>query len=988
MNSLINIDIVKEAYTRFKTYTYYDNFNLILRQQMALFEAEAGDGLEQLLINLTDDLNHYINNGVLNSRIQDKIDNSTYLAVPKSFAKKGKDLTNKILISNKSEDKYIVDKASLLYQGDIEIHLICTIWIILEGVKLHKKIGMDNYGYHMPIDSNTGKFGTEKLLFTKYFEKYQEWRDKGIKAAKSQIEQGNDVMLMSLDVKNFFHSTYIDFDALRKDIKVENSNSLTNLVEIIYKDHTQKLNIVNRVSDLPLLPIGLTSSGVIANWFLSDFDKELKEKTSPVYYGRYVDDIFIVVSNVQSPKIDPEQEEATQIISWLSEKYFYDNIPLKSTVIESDSQHMGFEFTHEKYNGLKIQSDKLKLYYFSPDWPHAMLNKFQKTLEENSSMFWFLPDEEKMEESLDDEAYDMYYEDTINKFRSISDIKASKYGASVFLAKKIKLAVLHNSLPDDKITKEVFRFFKGISKISLYNMWEKVFTFLVVTNDLKSISKLYRQLQNAIRNIDASENKVVIQDTLIKHLNISLQLAVSLNPGILSQLPKNCLITPYRDDILRHISAFRKSLLTRHHYLVYPYLVLTDYYRNTAESVLTVGLFDKLMTSNEFSEKITIDSWKLPRWIHLQEINLLLILTEIKAFKNNTLLFYNKVINSNFETYHDSYITQSLEIFKNLNEKSISGYIQSEKFKQYRDTFTNEVKIFAATVATYEEKTYDKLKIGLSNFKLYDSEISRAISDCSIIDRQKRIKHIKLLNQAEEEKVDLLLLPEVSVPLEWLYAYSDESRRKQRAIVFGLEHFSVDNFCFNLSICMLPFELGKTKECLIIPRLKNHYSPSERSGIQTYGKKVPVQTSKFYHLIRWRNLQFSIYNCYELTDVLHRSIFASELDILFAIEYNRDINYFSNIAESTSRDLHCYFVQANTSNYGDSRVIEPRETIHMNPVRVKGGENNVILKHELDIQKLRNFQIKRLPQQMDDNSFKTTPPDYDHAKVKGRGSKK
>jgi hypothetical protein len=57
----------------------------------------------------------------------------------------------------------------------------------------------------------------------------------------------------------------------------------------------------------------------------------------------------------------------------------------------------------------------------------------------------------------------------------------------------------------------------------------------------------------------------------------------------------------------------------------------------------------------------------------------------------------------------------------------------------------------------------------------------------------------------------------------------------------------------------------------------------------------------------------------------------------------------------------------------------------MNPVRVKGGENNIILRHELDVQKLREFQIQILPYQLEDKSFKTTPPDFNHDDVYNRG---
>lgn len=988
----ITLNDLIETYSRFKAYVYYDSFNLTLRQQLADFESDENNILLEKLSKLADEINIYLDTGKLSSILEEKINSSKYISIPKSFKaieSEDKSCTNKIFITNKNISEYSINKLSLLYNGDIEIHLISTLWIIKEGYKLINKIGYDNYGYHLPLDDNK-KLCSEKILFTKYFEKYQEWRDRGIKAAKKQIEDGNDVMLISLDVKNFFHSSRIDFTLLKHDIGLTEKFSLTSLLEIIYIDHTKK--ILNENSNFPILPIGLVSSGVIANWFLSDFDRELKDKTSPVYYGRYVDDIFIVVSNIEPPK---EIESCEQIINWLSKRYFYDSKPLKKYKIDNE---IGFTFSDKKYKGLKIQSEKLKLFYFSPDWPHAMLNKFQKALEENSSAFWFLPDEEEMKDSLDDEAYDMHYEDTINKFRSISDIKASKYGASVFLAKKIKLAILHNSSPDDKITTEVFRFFKGVSKISLFNMWEKVFTYLVVTNDLKSISKLYNEIFKSINKITFSDSENIsnnnellinVKNTLQSHLDISLQLSLSLNPKLLYKFPENQNIILKKEKIETGVLNLRKSLLTRHHYLIYPYLVLTDYYRLTNGPLLAKDLFQNLMTNNSFAinEDLKINSWKLPRWINLQEINSLILFLEIKNFKNSKPLFYKKDIDekTNQNYYNDEYINDSIYLFKTYNNKELSKIIFSKKYKQYKDLSSNEIKIFTNSIGINDEDKIDQIKIGLSNFRLSEFEIKTAISDSSILNKNKRIKHINILNQAEKEKVDLLLLPETCVPIEWLYAYTDESRRKGRAFIFGLEHFTVNQFCFNFSICILPFTIGKRKESLIIPRLKNHYSPHESNGILTFGKKVPKQITSFYHLIKWKKLQFSIYNCYELTDVLHRSIFKSELDILFAIEYNKDINYFSNIGESINRDLHCYFIQANTSYYGDSRIIEPKETIHMNPVRVKGGENDIILKHELDIKKLRDFQLKRLPQQLSDKSFKTTPPEFDHEKVKNRG---
>lgn len=989
----LTIQKIQEAFSRFKAYVYYDNFNLTLRSDLSLYENDPN--LNDKLLLLTTELSGYISTGILSTRLSKMIADSGLIVLPKSF-KNGNSSQKKngILISNQHYEEYFVEKNTILFNANIELQLIATLWIMEEGVKLSKKIGFDSYGYHLPMHAEESRLGTEKLLFTKYFEKYQEWRDKGIKAAKKQIDDGNDILLISLDIKNFFHSTHINFGELKKDLNTTNQHSLTNIIELICIEHTKKLNLPDRVNGLPLLPIGLVSSGVIANWLLSDFDKEIKDKTSPVYYGRYVDDIFIVVSNVKPPsevsnEKKDEEDYTEQTINWIAKRFFTEGKPLR---IVKEKGEFSLMFTDEKYSGLKIQAKKLKLFYFSPDWPHAMLDKFQKALEENSSAFWFLPDEEEMKDSLDDEAYDMQYEDTINKFRSVSDVKASKYGASVFLAKKIKLAILNSGSPNDKITKEVFRFFKGVSILSLYNMWEKVFTYLVVTNDTKAVKKLHKQILGALDELQASERQEELKSTLTNHLNICLEMAFSLSPSLFDSIAKNDELFNIKNGLIKSgISNLRFSQLTRHHYLPLPALVVTDYYIKSEESLLSEGLFEKLLDSNSMlylNEQLISESWRFPRWLYLQEACMFYFLTELKKWKadENKILFHTSTHDEkNNLIYTDSFITESCLLFEKLNNRRISNYISTTQFKRYRDLTTPQPKIDTSIVSIKGDRPNLKLKLGLSNMKLDEKELKVAISKKSIITNEKRSKHIKLLNLAEEENIELLILPETAVPFEWLYAYSDEARRKQRAFIFGLEHFTINNYCFNFSIALLPLEVGKMKEILIIPRLKNHYSPGEEKEVKRIGKHVPKQVTSFYHLFKWNNLQFTIYNCYELTDVVHRSIFRSELDILFAIEFNKDTNYFSNIAESSCRDLHCYYVQANTSEYGDSRVIEPRETEKMNPVRVKGGENNVILRYELDIQKLRVFQIQRLPYQMEDKSFKTTPPDFNHEGVESRG---
>jgi hypothetical protein len=216
---------------------------------------------------------------------------------------------------------------------------------------------------------------------------------------------------------------------------------------------------------------------------------------------------------------------------------------------------------------------------------------------------------------------------------------------------------------------------------------------------------------------------------------------------------------------------------------------------------------------------------------------------------------------------------------------------------------------------------------------------------------------------------------------------ADESRRKDRVLIAGLEHITINDICFNFTITLLPLNNGGIKDAVLVLRLKNHYSPHEEKTIKDQGKVVPKPAEATYNKFIWNKIHFSIYNCYELANITHRTIFRSEVDILFASEYNRDINYFSNIVDTVTRDVHCYFVQANSSDFGDSRITKPSRTEIKDILRLKGGTNNVILCGDIDLRSLREFQSTRVTGQKA-IKFKNTPPDYDHSKAEKRLSGK
>jgi hypothetical protein len=299
----------------------------------------------------------------------------------------------------------------------------------------------------------------------------------------------------------------------------------------------------------------------------------------------------------------------------------------------------------------------------------------------------------------------------------------------------------------------------------------------------------------------------------------------------------------------------------------------------------------------------------------------------------------------------------------------------------------------------------DEIKVGLNNPDLHMS-VRIALANVPVIQEQvessylgtpvltrKRLKPLTmLLNEVSEYrardsgKVDLLIFPELSIPRAWEFMLVAWARKHNIGVICGLEYcVTRQRVALNEVLAALPYKAGNNHiACAPIRRLKRSYSPEEKFVLQNQYLRIPRTNGVAYQLFRWRGASFAIYSCYELTAIEDRALFKAKVDFIVATEFNRDVNYFSNIVESAARDLHCYVIQVNDSRFGDSRVVSPSKTEKMNPLRIKGGENLTFLTMALNLKALRDHQRKGYGLQKDSDDFKPTPPGFSILDVDGR----
>lgn len=975
----LSIDHIKKAYLFVKSYAYHENLNLFLKQRVAEFETshtEIEEVFESILavVDQENPCNHRYFKGWLKS-----ID---YHLLPKLVERK-EDKANKnngLFISNvRDSEQYQVSKVNYFINAPVEIHIIEMLWCLFVGPALEKDMSKDSYGNRMHssalnFSKDNDPHGQE--IFKRYIDQYNQWRDQALEVATEVSKNGDDVALLSLDLKSYFYHVDFDFENIESEIQDYYSDESTftklalklNLVLAeVYARYQQV--IAPRIKQTHIkcknkkcLPIGMASASIIANWYISEFDSSIGDDVRPAYYGRYVDDIIMVFKR---PKFDVENAIPSFVNHYLG------------SVLTATENNAEYVIAVAK-NTLPMQQDKLILQFFDKEHSRAGLEVFKQELDERSSAFRFLPSDH-IDKELDRFAYDVLYDGSTNKLRSIVGLAENETELAKYLSSHITAHRLCKVNKRDVVLPQLRQFFKGQNALQFFRLWEKLYQYSVITRNYGFVSFFYQYVEAEISKIigimpNTKKSSSLLTKKINKDLNLYNQIALAITIGLLDikAFPSQVDILFFEDENVFHkpkadlikliINApelhsfawqFRSSNLIRHHLVAWP---LANYSHEEAD--LTI---ENDFTSNEHVE---LDENKIifsPRFIHFDEWQIFQLGKQLSAEKN-----LNCWLAETIETYNTRFFGREFPVEFESDEAGISGIVKS-----------------SLKVSSKDAKS--QINLAIANLRVNEEDISSAVrrdrQPNLSFDRQENLYNI--LNSAVREKADLLVMPEVAIPISWLPFMVAFSRRNQIGLIFGLEHWVSNGIAYNLIIEALPFKVsGKYKSCVMTARVKNHYAPAELELLESVRLKpgnLVLKQNAHYHKVSWRGLSFATYNCFELSDITHRVLFKSQIDLLFACVWNKDTNYYQHILESAVRDLHCYTVQANTSQYGGSCVLRPTKTDSKTMLYVKGGDNPCVLTAKLDIKGLRDFQYKSKPGSTD--YFKHLPPGYDSESV-------
>lgn len=1038
--------LFQKAYKKLKSDAYYDKTKVILKKDIVEFENE-----EKLDMRLFDIQNHLINtdNDVWEEYINEKILNGIKCIILPKKIKRNREENSSIISNIESESKSInVNEYQSFMQLPVIGHILSVVWVLTIGAAIDEGV-IHCYGNRLREELHTSydyckfkrRITFSPYLFKPYYLQYENWQDSALKIAEQHIKNHDDILIFTLDFHRFYYGLDVDNNfekyvleesGLSEDDKddTDEQKALKRLNTLIFKIIKKYAQVYKKYfsdskdeSTGNILPIGFLPSNILANLALKKFDELIVNNWNPLYYGRYVDDVIIVdkishnhplYGRIRNKSISKEDFIAEYFKSCcrlgILKKHGQSPYQLNSQLLKILGNKTKLFFNVEK----------CKIFYFSPKNSSELLVTFRKHLEENKSEFRFLPeDEATFQESDYTEIFDIE-QHKINKFRDISEIQLNKYKLSKFLAKNQQM--LSTGLYENcYFLNRLIETLTDSQLIDNYTLWERIITILSLQQNKGLLIKVLLKIEYAIdktRYVSCTDqSNSPITDNMCGRLRQILFSDLCRVQSVLRLWTNS-----NEKDFKRYQQYSRlKKNFTRYDKLIdnYEKARMGDKYLYAIWPEVFFICQEKLRQDEKNAGK-TAEEIYLRN--DLQSIFQLLASTNLKWDNINTKVLYK----------YYPYLIQNYDIFMAYQCVSMGSKWRMDEHL-YDNLFHLFIKVnfnpykkeadgreadygFAINSVFRDEECQEdedhkqennkwgiwvnneakkSIRIAVSNIEMSYSDAESNLLHLTTKTQERGKKIVRLVNSALKDHADLLVMPECCLPFEWLDMLIHTCKKNDLAVVTGIEHVFAGKKAYNLVAVILPFKHHDIPCALVVFHPKNHFSPKEFQCLSERDFELMDVEHLFnnsqtqYELYRWHDFYFSVYCCFELSSITERSLFQSYADAVIAVEWNHDIYYYRNILESLARDLHCYCIQANSSDCGDSRITQPSKHDDQDILRVKGGEAPTVLVGTVDIERLRRFQCKGYGEQKADGYFKPTPPLFNKEVVekKIRGEK-
>lgn len=911
----------------------------------------------------------------------------------------------------------------------IEWLVISALWIMKAGKKLDACLGNSVMGSRLRRKKD-GSFNMHAIgCFAPYAPAYGKWRSNGLRAIRQEIEEKRNVVALTADLRSFYHSVDPSFLCSSRFLELvnERTNSIygDNLDANEYKMQDEDWIFTAQIvksfkawaehhkalfpGEEPIgLPIGPGATRIIANLVLLGFDQFIERNLQPLYYGRYVDDVFLVMRDGIALK---NAEELWDRIEKLSCEDSVGNcrIQRESENETEDEQvcrlYLDYDCKNKQSNprsNLRFAGKKQKVFFIEGVAGKALLDSIEHQIRLNSSEWRHLPDLPKFDHDIHADYLVANHDESesVDNLRKADRISIRRLRFALHLRDMEALAEdlepTQWKQPRDKLFEFVLAHLTGLPEIFTYAPYiPRIMALAVQSDDWEKTTKLIKEISGTFKQIETDCN--INEDHLRlcrKDFGDKLITAVvrALHPSLWkgTQLPEGFkeLIHVIQDNFTDSIDFVSESC------------------QHLAEKLFLHDLgiipFRKHLLDGKDTKHCTpptvILSNKLAKALGIPTIRT--FLDGIKSGMDNNaplgMIFPTRPLSPpEITLLYPDLLDPDHSAELNKFVKTIRGtqfvemdYARIQQWKKWFPTSTDcderdirgqkDIPAIWIPNAVFE----DTVRICLPCLMVEDDSWVASITQDPDPDLTRYIRITRAINASisSHNPPHYIVMPELALKSQWFNRFAYKLSKSRISLISGIEYqhypyegIRKDEVVNSIRVSLVTNYPGYWTYLLHSQNKENPAPHEEAELFRIFNKHLAKGTSG-KKIIRHGDFQFGILICSELTNIDFRAKLRGNIDALIAPQWNKDIESFSPLIEATANDLHTYVVQSNNRQYGDSRIRAPyKDQWKRDILRLKGGIEDYHAIGEIDFMTLRRFQSSyRSPQ----GPFKPVPDGF------------
>ncbi|MBB4369924.1 hypothetical protein GGD63_002717 [Bradyrhizobium sp. cir1] len=912
----------------------------------------------------------------------------------------------------------------------VTMHVLSALWINLVGHKYDAALSRDCYGsrlrrYRPTTGRPVGEYHIEAVgSFEPYFEPYKRWRAKGLTAIRSELEADREVIALSLDIANYYHRIDPTFlgdprflSAAGVTLSAWETQFTTALISALQswsQRVSQEIHAMGGALAEGGLPIGLSAARIIANVLLVELDREIERELTPVYFGRYMDDILLVIR-------DPGHlSSARDVLSFIGTRvkrfpYVVGGADLRLTLGD-----------YQQRSDLVLQRAKQKTFFLRGQGGIDLLDHIESEMRSVSSERRLMPSPSALERMASAQILTATASsaDETDTIRKADGLAVRRLGWSIQLR---AVEILARDIPGEDWREERLRFYEFAHShilradkiLDQIDYLPRLLSLAVTLSDWSEAQRLLDGSLMALKILgdQTADASITVNGVAISQLNTQIwerlkaTVLASAGEAVMAAIPwardtgapvrlappawKLCQTTlpslseaeiyeralaireadwakvAYKDHLRWDTSRRRPSILNE--------VALYGLYKH--EGVLRTFLFETSKTRGD----------------RVSRVNLRCAAETAEGTGSSSLI--------PFICPSRAYTAQEISLFEPACVFGIApepARLWAEYTRAVRGVWvwpaidggavpppvlpwnggpSNGDRGNGWSLADLSgEASYAPVRLGISSLLTTTASWRAAASGSSDTSpaRYERIRTI--VNQAisSKPKPTHLLLPELSIPDRWIRTISELLHASNINLIAGLDYrLGGNNSIHSDAVLVLIDDRLGFPASVQIRQPKSLPAPKEEEDLLLlFGRSwSEIEPTKPIYI--HGGFCFGVLVCSELQNIEHRSHFQGYVDCVVILSWNQDLETFSALVESASLDVHAPIALVNNRAYGDSRVRAPAKQHHRRDLcRLRGGENEHLVVVELDVATLRAFQSRARRWPSDADPFKPVPEGF------------